>query len=478
MNAAAPWARVLLAPWQQRRNKGSMWPIGLFIATVGLVALGLAAILEPRNVAEVVVMLLSAPLFSGWAWLAGGVFQQNHPNVAHLVPVQLRTLRRVLFGAWAACTLLSALVGWAFGHPWSVSASVASLLLLLTWMARFPVLVVVWPALALTPLWSRAPLVEATLRAFSAAWQSWPEALALMAVVALLAAAVASAFLLLQGGGAKHAQAYRRRAIQLAALRVGGASPGCWRAGGGALGRWFGDSATIVYRPWLAHVTTQHTGDVLPRALLGLGPTIHWTGLVGLLPGVGLMVATTMLVLWHIGAARNSLAAWGLSIGVLAFVVNMAIQARAAIHATRREQALMMLLPSMPRGGTLNRALARHLSLQFISSWALGLLVCALVFPLGAQLGWFAIYAAACLPLGALLWTDWSRVQAPTLLSTVLPAMFVMVGTLAAIALQAWIGVPAWACVLVFVVAAVLLVAWRTWRLLDAPSAFPAGRLP
>jgi hypothetical protein len=473
MNAAAPWTRVLLAPWQQRRNQGSMWLFGLLLVVVGLIVLGVAAILPARAAAVLVVVVLSVPLFGGWSLLVLGLLHQNHPNTARLVPGQLRTLRCVLFVAWLVLTLLAALVGWAFGHPWSLAAGAALLLLLLMWVVRFPVLgLFLSPALALSVQWVHAPVVEAALRSFSEAGQG----LALTAIPALLAGASASSFLLLQGGGAKHAQAYGRRAKQLAALRTGGGSPAFWRAGGSVLGRWFGNSAASVYQPWLAHVSTRRTGAVLPRALLALGPTIHWTGLVGLLPGLGAVVAVVMFILWQIDAATDSVAAWGLSIGVLTFAVNAAIQARAAIHATRREQALMMLLPGMPRGRALNRALAQHLSLQFIISWALGVLVCALLFPLREQLAWFAIYAAACLPLGALLWTDWSRVKAPTAASAVAPLLLVMLLALVAIALQAWAGVPAWACVLVFVAAAVLLMARRAQRVTDAPSAFPAGR--
>jgi hypothetical protein len=226
-------------------------------------------------------------------------------------------------------------------------------------------------------------------------------------------------------------------------------------------------------------VGTRRKGAVFPRALLGLGPTIHWTGQLGQLLAFGGVASAVMLVLWQASAGTNSIpvAAWGLSAGMLTFAVNVALQARAAIHGTRREQALMMLLPGMPRGRALNTALARRLSVQFICSWALAVVACTAIVPLGTQeSGWFAIYAAGCLPIGALLWTDWSRARAPTAISRVAPLLVVMPLTLGAMAAQAWMGVAAWISVLGFVVAAVLLVAWRAWRLRDAPSAFPAGR--
>jgi hypothetical protein len=93
------------------------------------------------------------------------------------------------------------------------------------------------------------------------------------------------------------------------------------------------------------------------------------------------------------------------------------------------------------------------------------------------EFAWFAIYAAACLPIGALLWTDWSRVRAPTSMSGAAPLLATMPLALCAIAAQAWMGLAAWVSVLGFVVAALLIVAWRAWRMKDAPSAFPAGRL-
>jgi dihydrodipicolinate synthase/N-acetylneuraminate lyase len=62
-------------------------------------------------------------------------------------------------------------------------------------------------------------------------------------------------------------------------------------------------------------------------------------------------------------------------------------------------------------------------------------------------------------------------------MSGAVPMMVVMPLAIGAIAAQAWMGVATWVSVLAFVVAAVLVVVWRAWRMKDAPSAFPAGRL-
>ena len=480
MNAAAPWMRVLLAPWQQRRNQGAVWPFLTFIGVLSVSAL-VGAVVAPVLALRVFAWsVLSMPLFGGWVWLVLSLMQQNHPNAARLVPRQLRTLRRVLFGAWLALASLAALLGWAFGHPWSVATGAALLLTLLTWIVRMPILgIFLWLVPASAAQWAHTPVAEAVIRALYAAWQGQPERLVLAGAVALLAAAGLTPFFVLRSGGSRHAQAYRRRAWRLASIGSCGAGPTSWRASGGVLGEWLRQGAVGVYRRRLAHVNTRRAGAVLPRALLGLGPPIHWTGQLGQLLTFGSAAALVVFFLWQANADTNSVpvAAWGLSAGVLTFAVNLALQARAAIHGTRREQALMMLLPGMPRGRALNRALARRLSAQFIVSWALGVLACALMLPLGERFGWFAIYAAACLPLGALLWTDWSRVQAPTSISAVVPLLVTMPLALGAIAAQAWAGVPAWVCALIFVAAAALLFGRRARRLVDAPSAFPAGRL-
>lgn len=481
MNAPSPSSRVLLAPWQQRRNQGSAWPLYLLAGLLGVPALAALVLAPAGAVTTVAVAVLAVPFFGGWIWLLLGLRQQNHPNAARLVPGHVRTLRRVMRAAWLAFTAFAMLLGIAIGHPWAMGAGAALMLTLLAWTLRTPLVGVVgWLALISNPLWLHTPAAQAALRPVLAAWHSQPDAIALAALSALLAAALASPFAVLRAGGAEHAQIYRRRARQLAAVRIGGGGPGSCRSVGGGLGRWTDAGATDFYRRWLARVGTRRAGAVLPRALLGLGPSIHWTGQFGQLLSFGGVAIAVLLVLWQASAGTDAIAvaAWGLSAGVLTFAVNVALQARAAIHGTRREQALMMLLPGMPRGRALNRALARRLSLQFLASWTLGVVASAAIVPSGTQeYGWFAIYAAACLPVGALLWTDWSRVRAPTAMSGAVPMMVVMPLAIGAIAAQAWMGVATWVSVLAFVVAAVLVVVWRAWRMKDAPSAFPAGRL-
>jgi hypothetical protein len=480
MNATAAWARVLLAPWQQRRNQGAVWPFLVFIGVLSVAALGGAVFAPVLPLKVFALSVLSIPLFGAWVWLVLSLMQQNHPNAARLVPRQLRTLRQVLCGAWLAVTLTAALVGLAFGHALATAAGVGVLLLLLMMLMRVPLLgLFFWLVSVSISNWSHTPVAQAALRALTAVWPGQPDTIGLAFLLALCAVTLASPFVVLRSGGARHTSAYFRRARQLAAVREGVAWPASWRGSGGVLNDWLGQGALGFYRRWLAHVSTQRRGALLPRALLGIGPATHWSGQLGQLLTFGGVAVPVMFVLWQVNPGTNAtpVAAWGLSIGVLAFAVNVALQARAAIHATRREQALIMLLPGMPRGVVLNRGLARRLSVQFIIAWAIGVLACVLVLPLGEHVDWFAICAAACLPIGAVIWTDWSRLEAPTATSAVAPLMVVMPLAVGAIAVQAWAGVPAWACVLVFVAAAVLLVAWRARRLMDAPGAFPAGRL-
>lgn len=480
MNAQAPWARVLLALVQQRRNQGAVWPLLVLLGLVCVPALA-GIVLAPPPWPWLGASVLCMPLFGAWVWFLLSLVQQNHPSAARLVPGQLRALRLVLWGAWLVFTALAALLGSAFGHAWIAATGAALLMLLLTWIVRMPLLgFLFWLVPATSAHWGHTPVVAALLRSITAAGQSELDGIARAALLVLLAAVLTSPFALLRAGGTRHAAAYRRRTRQIAVIRTGGGDPTRWRGSGSVVGEWLGEGATGLYRRWLGRVSAQRSGALLPRALLGLGPAIHWTGQLGQALTFGAVAALVMFVLWQANASTQSVpvAAWGLSIGVLTFAVNVALQARAAIHGTRREQALMMLLPGMPQGRTLNIGLARRLSVQFMCSWLLGVLACVLLLPLGStQGGWFATYAAACLPIAALLWTDWSRIQAPTAMSSIVPVLVVMPLTLCAIAAQAWLGVPAWLCVAGFAVAAVLLVARRAWRLSGAPSAFPAGRL-
>jgi hypothetical protein len=228
------------------------------------------------------------------------------------------------------------------------------------------------------------------------------------------------------------------------------------------------------YRFWLSH----ERGGILQRALLLLGPGVHWTGYVGM----ALFIAAPMLLLICFGLSYlepgqlPDSAMFGISVGFGMVAIGVLQQAPTALHQTRREQALLMLVPGMPRGHTLNRQLARALALQFIGTW----LGCAVV--LLALASWLRVdpISAIAVPLGALpllglLWCDWSRQPAPSPALAMRTALFAAAGGLAVFAL-AHVGMRLPVLGTITLALTLVIVAWRRWRLRLWPQAWPTGR--
>ena len=479
MTKHAAWTRVLLAPWQQRRNQGSLWSLALIAAMVASLTLA-ASVFIPQVPLMITAAALALPPMSGaWAWFFLSLMLQNHPHAARFVPGHLRTLRTLLVVVWLLFTGVAALFGWAFGHAGLAAGAAALAMLLVAWLVRAPWLgAVVWIATASSPHWTRTRIWTTLNAQSNTAWHRQPTLVVCVLVIALLAAAVVSGMVLLQAGGRRHARRYRAREQQRAAVRPG-ALDARWKSVGAAA--WLRDAASWPYRHWLVRVSAQRDGAVLPRALLGLGPGIHWTGQLGQAMTSIALAGLILLVAWQIYPDTNFVSssgvAWGLAFGVMSLSFVSALQARAAIHVTRREQALLMLLPGMPQGPLLNRQLARRLMCQFIGWWVLSVSVCLLFLPRDdMSIGWAITFATACLPIGATVWSDWSRIRAPTPLSGVAPLLLAMLATAGAIAAQLLLGVAVLWCALAFATVAVMLAAWRGWRLQRAPSAFPAGR--
>ena len=480
MNAPARWTTVLRAPLQQWRNQGSVWPLITVVGVaIACVLLGLTRVPSHARLPLAVVALATLAACA-WLWLAISLQQQNHPHAARLVPGHVQTLRRVFLGSWLLFVAFGAALGALVGYAVPMAAGTAVLLLVLAWSIRLPFLgLVIWLASAAVPRWVDGPVAAALLETLMPVWQHQLEAIVVGAALLLWLAAVLSAGALLRAGGSHHAQAYRNRAKRQAAQRSGGTGWARGQSEGGTMAGVVRYCASFVFMRWFTRTIERRDRDALPRALLGLGPALHWTGQLGQVLAYGPIAGVLLLVIWQINPATHALSGiWlGLIFAAMSVAVSVALQVRTAVYGTRREQALLILLPGMPRGAVLNARLARRLSLQFVCSWALGVLVCVPLLPPGvAAAGWFASFAAACLLLGVRLWSDWSRLRPPMPMTAIMPLLLVSLLSVCAMIAQAWLTVPAWVGVLAFVAAAGLWAAWRGYRLRGVPSAFPAGR--
>jgi hypothetical protein len=286
-------------------------------------------------------------------------------------------------------------------------------------------------------------------------------------------------------GGPRHEAAHRRVSA------LAGALQGDIRAQTGLLGR--GDTSTTgnmglllgkgLYGRWMA-LTLRHP---VPgrRALLalGLGPPLHWTGLVsGLLVGAVFMLVP-LLIAW-VSPQAHSAQSMGTAMAAGAPLLMLFTMAAwpTALWSTRREQALLRLLPGVPQGSTLNRWLAGRLALQLMVAVALITvvsLVCIRRFDLDFQ--WapvedFVLGSAALSPFMLLaIWRDWSVLRPPTGAAPVwiMLAVLAMGGTAAL--WGGWLQAPWWSLAGLGALLMVPLVLSR-WRLVtQSPVAWPVG---
>lgn len=164
-----------------------------------------------------------------------------------------------------------------------------------------------------------------------------------------------------------------------------------------------------------------------------------------------------------------------ISIGLACMLIATLIGVSGALWGSRREQALLVLLPGMPQGIALNRALARQQLKHFV-------LVCVAGLPAFAAMAWWGgspevwAFFVAAWPLSALLWRDVSRLRAPGPWAA-LPYLLCVGLCLLSTLLLRW--QPAllgpWILGMVLLTAAALV--WRWRRLSQWPPALPAGRL-
>ncbi len=483
MNGRATSRSVLRAAWQQYRNVSGMGFLYVLggVLTVGLLAV---AVWVPSGglLAKILgLSVLSVFVLCAWTLLVSTLLLQNHPHVARLVPGHMAALRRVLTGAWLLFTGLVAIIGWGFGHGLAAAVGAGLGLLLWAWILRAPLFALLCAfVVAGCSFWAAN---HAYVLTHSSAWkvvEKHPEAVVAGVLVATLTVAALTVGGLFQAGGARHVANYRARVRMLAAQFGAGMTQEQWRGVGG-LGAVLAYLPDLLYRRSLKRSCELGGGTVLDRAALGLGPTLHWTGQVGFLVFLGVFWAVLSLPMTGFGtlsAASQTSVNSGIAYGSAFFAIGVAMRSSAAMYATRREQALLMLLPGMPRGGVLNRQLALRLLALFLGSWTMTIVVVlAVTSRLVGTADWPVIVAFAVLPAGIPLWRDWSRAPPPTAGSSNLPLLIVMLLAPCGIALQVWQALSIWLVAAVFTGVALVLLAWR-WRVLsNAPSAFPVGRL-
>lgn len=486
-------ALQLKAPWQWAANARSpLWRwLSATVWALLVVAPMLAAWrwLPPPVAAVIVALVVSMTLGVLWSVQFAALLRLDHPNLARLVPGHAARLRGNALAVWAAAALLggafvAAVLGGAslpaLAMPFAAALPVgvvamAAALLALALAVRWPLL---WLVLVLLLMPGTYDLLWVLVRAVQPLWRVEPW----LAAAALLAAMGWGLGALFGRGDAAHAQAWQQRDNL---RRIAEAGPGN-RPGLAAYGRW----GEWLARPWqqladawLGRATRSarpEAGSAMTRAEIVLHGAQHWARLLGvlvpLLLGVVLMLAVLAWRAGPDGAAKLfAHAHFGIGIGLLSMTLGPVVGLPVAVWASRREQALLLLLPGLPRGAALNRALAWRQARQVLLLWGLTLPVYATLAWAGAAPHLLLMPAAALL---ALPWMcrDLSRQRAPGAASAVLPVVgFLALGIGSAALARGWPGL------LLPLLAGLVLLSGAWWalrwrQLARWPQALPAAR--
>ncbi|MCV2353480.1 hypothetical protein LNV09_04825 [Paucibacter sp. B2R-40] len=477
------YSPLLLAPFQQRRHTGELWVwLALLLLTLAL-ALACAIMVDLTTARLVLGIAAATSLLILWGISFASLRRQNHPTAARLVPGHLARLRCCAVGLLLVLSATSAvLFGSQLGQPlaWGLGAAVVmlSVAAMLRWYRLWFLIWIVpslgfwWPVNA---LWLR--VWHGVLHWYGAQ----PASLALVA--GLLLPWLLSR--LLQDGGAAHQASYREaEMLRLAfADQTRGLSTGMYFGKTGlTLTRLFSWPRPLWERYLLAHAKPA-ARSVLARAELACWGNQHWTSILG-----SLTVILALLAIGAVAIAQFYAPNWsefggngsvGLQIGIVSMVLNPLLGLAASLHRSRREQALLMLLPAMPRGQTLNRLLARRLLTQYFLQWSLALALICLMMAMASgggapRLGLYALLLA--LPMGSYLLRDWSRQAAPVGAHQVLPLIAMAAGA-AVLAGMAWLGLSLWITAALSLILTLVLLRrrWQRWVLLS-PAALPVGR--
>lgn len=475
---SAPMLAVPLAAWQGVRNSAHRpaWLLGVaLVVALPLVLLALGWTRAAWGALASIGLIAVAGL---WMILVYSVLQQNHPQLARMVPGHVARLRQGLWGYWFLVGALAGLLSaWHRGTPLAYGTPALVILLTLAWTARWPLLwAFVWVPSSLAPMLFRYEGVEAVWQAVAvpATQRPWLALLALAALGAWLLGRLVSE------GGARHEKVYRTRQIWRKAVREPGRMSGEWQASS-LFGR-FQLIQNRLYGRVLARVLAQGRGGV-GRLLLGLGPQAHWSGQTGQVLVFIAIFATVMLGVLglrqiQVIPPRAQITGLGnIAFGAVAYTAGVAIAMYNALTTRRDEQALLMLAPGGPRGPALNRALARALLPQFLLQFLLVFGAVALVLHRWPDaMDQLIAFGLATLPVGFWLWRDWSRARAGKSMVQALCVMLPMAGGgLGLLALyQGWLERGSLA--LLWLGFALVFGLWR-WRLMmGAPAPMPAGR--
>lgn len=376
----------LRAPWQWRLNQSSArvrWA-GALVLVLTLCLVGVFK----GWLAGAVSAGIAAGGLAVTAWLVtlSGLMRLNHPMLARLQPGHVARLRAAALLLWGVPVVLAG--GVAAGleaNTWAVMLKTGVGLSLLSVFVRWPLtFVLVWfvPP-AVVPLWQASALTQALGRVAESMWAG-SAALVCLGVLAALALFQAS---LIGTGDAAHRRRHERLQRVLSSLQSGngGFNPRAagrwglwWNRRFCALTNWTLDRLVRAPQPTPSHA--------LARLEYPLYGSAHWTMLVGalaiVLPMIGLGMVTLGLLVpqmsWSQGPWQHIPGHWWL-LGAgqlfMGTLTGMLFNVGIALERSRKEQALLVLLPGVPSLGRLQADLLRRQGLWMLALAVPGLLL-------------------------------------------------------------------------------------------------------
>ncbi len=221
--------------------------------------------------------------------------------------------------------------------------------------------------------------------------------------------------------------------------------------------------------------------NVMARAEIVLHGPQHWLNqLMALvfLAGLTVLSFTAVGIVYDIDIAAV-IRDWtfGIGIGIGIAGLNPGLALPGMLWQSRRDQALLRLLPGMPQGAALNRAVAARQLRDFSVGWALTMLAMHTLSAYADDA--FMLYLPmAALPVGVLNLTRRpATMSAPTAMTAVFP-MFALLALGAVLFLLArTLDLQPWQVAAPLAALTAALLTWRWHRLAAAPMALPAGRL-
>jgi hypothetical protein len=409
--------------------------------------------------------------FGVWGAIRVSLDTQLSPATIQLVPGLRRAALIVTLAAWPVMAGALALETCIFGvpFPWAFAALLA---VLAVTVARRPILRRTSSVLLFS--------VWAPMYGYRFSLPDGPNAMGMAWMTVLLSLAIGTMIIKAQlGKGAETYTVLHGRLVHVALRHPTSTQPdvGAWD---GVLKR------PKIFRWWFEDVLRTRSPEL--RMIHGMGTAFHWSQAVG---GVFLQSGVTfalMFILSRFVRTEGTGSAYSLegvvnfsAIGASIYAVLMGDGRLRTLSLRRKEQALLLLLPSAPTGRDVNRWLIQVLVFQHalaitVGIWIVALLAFALQQPLDSTLKVAAAPTAVSLLFTPLFVRDYARMPPSRPLKYVAPSLVaIFVGQFAAALLGG--SIDPLVLILSALVLSGLIAGWRYARLADAPTAFPVGRL-